>query len=224
MKKKLIKIDQYLLDKITEHTRRWIAKHAYEKHKVDLTIQVRKVKLWMLFFLCFLLPAMWFIIEGRILMAGFHLLIWSFSVGINYFSLQRLIYQQKPVHDILWASRKNPAVYEMEKAVLAHVFVALRRNRIKFIAFDFSISWFLAAFLTLLMSVASNAPLGNIVIACYFFLSPLIELVEQYLFFVFDFDEPQGKKKVKVSLTEIVKREWQRIVEGFAPQPLPHGA
>lgn len=215
----LKKIDRWVLDRLTEYVRRWIKKHDYEKHKVDFTIEVQKVKVVICFVFALALPVVMYFLNGRYLQAGFHAMLWSISVGIYYFQLQNTIHKEKPEHDHIFSLRKNPAVYEMEKSVLEYVFIHRRKQRLSFIAFDFSMAWFLSAgVLALFLISPSSQPLSSLGI--YFFISPVIHTLEQYLIFVFDFDEPEEKKKVvKESITQILLQAWQNLIGGLFPQP-----
>ena len=218
MRKFIIKLDRSILDWLTEYIRAWIEKNDYEKHKVDYTIKIQRIRLICLFLMAMLLPGLWFIAMGKFFSGGFHLAIWSISVGMSYYRLQKTIYETKPRHDIMFSARKNPAIYEMEKVVLEHVFIATRKTRILFMSLDFGVSWFLAVSLLLLWAF-SPFPSPYLITALYFTISPIIELIDQYLFYVFDFDEPKPRKRKKESLTQILLKEWQKIVEGFSPQP-----
>ncbi len=215
----LRKIDRGILNLLTNIVRKWIKKHDYKKHKVDYTINVRKLTLALLFSFALLAPAIIFLMQGKYLNAGFHVSIWSVSVGIAYWRLLKMVREEKPIHDVLFSLRKNPQVYNMEKEVLEFVFIATRRTRVSVAVFTLLIEWFFAVALVLIYFTAP-VPVTTLPLAVFFFINPFLSTTEQYLFYVFDFDEPEEKKKVaKENISEIFLRAWQNLIGGLAPQP-----
>lgn len=222
MRKTTIKIDRFILDQLTAYVRKWIQKKEFKKHKIDFEIECQKVKLCLLFLLAMLIPAMTFLFEGRYFQAGFQASIWSISVAMAYYRLQQILHKTKPEHDLAFSQRKNTAVYEMEKQVLEFVFIKMRKQRVYFIVLDFVVSWFFSIGMFLLCFLFSDLQ-ALLSLVLYFFIEPFLGILEQYIFFVFDFDPPEPKKKVRrASLTEIVLREWQALIGGLSPHPVPN--
>jgi len=221
MKEKIKQIDKWFLGVLTQYVRKWIKKNNFEKHKVDFEIRLTELKIVLTFTLAAILPAVFYAAEGHIFSASWHFTVWSMMTGIYVLKLGRKIAEEKPRHDILFSLRKNPQVYQMEKEVLEEVFETMRHRRLPFIFFDFAISWFFCSMWVLFFYFTPlSTSLPTLFVAVYFFVTPFINAIDMYMIFVFDFDEPDEKKKVaKESISKIFLRAWQNLIGGLAPQP-----
>ncbi len=218
MKKTIIKIDRLICDRLTEYVRRWIAKHKFEKHKIDLLLKLERIHTGVIFILAAVLPAIWYLIAGQKISASFHFLLWIGFVALHL-SGMKLTYNLKGFHDYVFSLRKNPAIYEMEKQSVEQYFITSRRKRIEGFAVVTGLTVFISMLLLSLDAVLHQVSANTLMVG-YFLVSNVLSILQRYVLLVFDFDEPTPKeKKQKDSITDIVKREWQRIVEGLSPQP-----
>lgn len=217
MKKSLIKVDRWFLDQLTDYVKRWIAKREYKKHKFDFLIQLE----WMDVILCLvlgtILPVLWYVIAHKYWAATLHLCVWGAFVGMRIMGIlttQKL----KIFHDYFFAMRKNPQIYEIEKEATEKIFLKSRRDRIFWSISTFTIAVTIGSLLIMLDQAMGQIGASTLM-AFFIVIDNVLTTIQRYVIYVFDFDEPEQKKRVKESITELVLREWQRIVGALNPQP-----
>lgn len=219
MKNTLKKIDRWILNTLTQYVRKWIKKNNFEKHKVDFGIKLEEYTLYSLILFAVVLSGVLYVIQGQMFTAFFHASVWLVLAAFQYVRIIKMRFKDKPWHDQLFSLRKNPQIYQMEKEVLEHVFQLHIKRRLSFVGFHAFITFWIVGALGALTWIGGLGPAINMTLI-YLVIGWATTSISMYLICVFDFDEPEEKKKVvKESLTEMVSREWQRIVEGLAPQP-----
>lgn len=218
MKNTIIKIDRFILDQLTVYVRRWMAKHDYEKHKVDFLIQLEKYNFIALLILAMAIPTGILFIEREFLSAGIQAIMWSILGTMGYFLRERTTRDSKEFYDNVYSLRKEPAFTFMYKEVLENLFIENQENRIKTSIFMLTIDIFVACLLFVL-SYATNFQNPSNIVAIYILINSFVSLVGRYIGYVFDMDEPAQKKETKESITDIVRQEWEQFIGGLSPTP-----
>lgn len=206
-----------VLNLMTQYIRKWIERKDHKKHKIDFYILVEWWQFGALIAWAIVIPAALHVVAGESFIGGMHVVIWSFLAAMEWMGIQRTKHMLKPLHDWLWAMRENQTVYEMEKAHCEQRFVESRRDRMKWNAILFGITF---AFFGLFVAVADYAD-PNWFVWQYLIVNALVNIANRYIFFVFDFDPPKKKKKASQSISELVQRLWGEFIGGFSPQPAP---
>lgn len=207
------KVDQYIYDKWTEFIRRWIKKQDYKKHKIDFYMKLERLHLFLLIAFGIVAPTIVYIIFGYYFSAGFQVVAWGTITCFWILSMVDTARRTKPRHDLMFSLRKNPAIYNFEKAVMEELFEQGKKSRASELVFFGGFTLVIAIVLALF------ATAGSKVMAIYFILDLPVYFLKKYTFLVFDFEEPKPRKKAKKSLSEIILRSWQELIGGLAPQP-----
>ena len=218
MKKQLIKIDRWILNTLTQYVRKWIKKNDFKKHKIDFMLKVELIQIGVVIIFAALLPATWYLIAGQKFSAIAHLTLWLLFT-LFYLKGMNLTLSLKKWHDYIFALRKNPEIYEMEKQATEHYFIESRRRRMEGFAMTIGLTIFISMMLLFLDLVLHQISANTLMVA-YFLISNFLSILNRYILLVFDFDEPEEKKKVaKESITEVMLKAWQNLIGGLNPIP-----
>src|SRR3990167_371719 len=140
--------------------------------------------------------------------------------GLHGLRIQRDYLDTKVWYDQLFAMRKNPQYYQMHKEVLEELFVKSRRRRYSTLGFLVGITILVVALLSMLAFAAGVYTDVNTYVSAYLLINCGLSVLQSYIFYVFDFDEPKPKeKRERASLTEIALREWKNLIGGLNPVP-----
>lgn len=209
----IIKADRAILAYLTQRVRLWIERHDHKKHAVDFMIRFQWVQFGALILWAIALPVAYDLLEGKGVTAAVHMVIWGALAALDYLSIKSTMQSLKPMHDLFWRMRENPAFVEAHREVLEKHFEESRRERLGISAFLIGMT----VVLYILISVVEGAPLTFV---WQFLLgNSIAEAVRRYLLYVNDMDPPKRKKKASQTISELAQRLWADLVGGFTPLP-----
>lgn len=210
----IAKADRALLAYLTQRVRLWIERHDHKKHAIDFMIRFQWMQLGALIVWVIVVPVAYYLLEGKGVLAVSHAVIWT-AVGVmEWFGIRHTIQHLKPIHDLFWRMRENPAVVEAIRETLTEHFEETRRHRLQFAAF--MIGTTLALYL--LMQLVDGMPLTFV--WQYLFANSVADAIRRYLLYVNDMDPPKRRRKASKAISELAQRLWAEVVGGFAPQPV----
>lgn len=196
--KVLKKIDDVLFKNISKVVNGWVRRKKFKQHKMDFALMMKNweaswwvaITLWQAY--------QYFTKHhlGAVAAQMVLLLFIALLEGTAYAMMKN----QKRNHDVLFANRKNPNVYQMEKIVLELVREQTYKTRVFAVVMMLVLAVFVATVNPLLLPIYIGGGL------------------QIYISLVFDFDEPEQKEKAKESITEILKKSWENLTKEFKPQ------
>lgn len=193
MFKKFNKIEDYFLDKLTDVVMWWIRKNKFKKHKYHFKRLLRIIEL-QIFGGWIIISGVWQYMKGNhipVLAINGSLLIFLI---LMHFLFKKMDLQTIKAYSLWFENRKNPLIYKIVKEVNQESWEKDRRMR----KFELVMHAFFFLFQALF-----HSPLVIL---------PLFGIVQGYIFYVFDFDEPEYKEAPK-ELTEIEKVKIRDILK-----------
>lgn len=210
------RIDRGIFRVVESLVLKYVRRKKYTRHKYDLRIKMREIKVVVLSIIVFVCMPIDFALGGTsLVMTMFMISAWTFSLW-GEIRLLNIAKSQKESYDILFSMRKNPIVYREMQEVLKILFSETQERRFFIIKLNSSILFFVVSILTLVL-LFNAVDIGD---AIFFYLVPTViaEILDNYVDYVFDFDEPEMKdKKEKDSVTDLVMKKWRELVS--LPKP-----
>lgn len=194
----LQKIDNFLFTHCENLTRRWVRKKKFKQHKYDLMLKIERLELsyWVAYWLFTMGVA---VVRHHAIALALIMPVAIMLVGLAFFNMSATK-DMKDWYDILFMNRKHPDIYKAVKEASENGRESSwPQRRIMIIAF-----------------------FGIMIVQSFLvpFLVPLLipALYRLYVTWIFDFDEPDEKKKAKDSLTERAMESFRNLVRGMNPQ------
>ena len=227
--KQLKKID-VIVFKLCEKVILYFVRHyKYEKNKYKIQLLFQQFLFFLFFLTFFILCPIGNIIRMRSL-GTFS--AWDVSLTLSltllifipilFFEfMEWLSTKRKAIdYDILFLMRKHPNVYHNVKAEAKIKFVMFRVLRIKMLKFRLMSMGFFYPLMILLFAV-TGFDLGDSFIF-YFMFSHSLLILNDYIEYIFDFDEPDKKKKpAKKEVSAIVQKILDNLIGRAMPLPRP---
>lgn len=198
-------LDDYLYQELTKIVVKWVKKNKYKKHKYDFFIMVHgwEIAYWVVAIMYMAWQTV--SVTHHYWVTGFFAVFGSLLVFLEYLRYKDFS-DMKQWYDTLWLQRKNPVIYNSVKEVSSEIFQKNKKTRIFSIQINlFAILWM--------------AFLNPVLVPIYVFSTVFL-----YTNVIFDFDEPDEKKKATDSVTDKVKEAWENLIRGLKPALVGSGS
>lgn len=199
----------------------FVIKSKYKKHKYDINFSLTKIKIIFFIIMVYILPSIGYFIDDKIsnYVILIHFFVWSIvfiMILINYKSNYLLARS----YDLIFNLRKHPVAYNEMKKMTEAMYKkneGIRKDMNLIVLVLIFVIVYL--FGILIISTGFGLYLSYII----FLLIDLVIFgtIDRYVFYVFDFDEPDKQKKAKRELTKVVQEAFDNLVRGMKPSALP---
>ena len=195
-----------------------VNKNKHKKHKYDVLLEFKKwhtvalaIMMWVV------VPILYAVIASPVSLIAIHIMIWIPAVALYIVEVD-MVKGIGLAYQFLFDNRKNPLIYKLEKESCKHSFKQNSQSRVN----RLRMYLFLATLLLLLSWLGAVLNVyGTVAMLAAVTISSTLNLMSDYVRYVFDFDPPKPKKKKeKAKMTDLVAGQWKQMSQAAQTKPI----
>lgn len=203
----------------------FVKKNKYKYNKYKIMLFFKQINIALLILTMLFLTPLGIMFKNNLntkeLLTTQGILFFFFSLIIffellEYFTLKK----KESIYNPLFLLRKYPTIYKLVKSVTMFDFIVKKKLRFNMIKTRFIIYGFF--YLIIIPLNLSNGLGLEDSFLLYFIISHFLIVLNDYLDSIFDFDEPDKKrKKAKEKITDLVRKRLEELGKVCNPLPKP---